>query len=264
MTNWWPFPPRTQAAQFDERWSFVGKKEARCNPEDPADLCRGDAWDHTAVDPAHRLVLSLVPGKRTAENCKLLVADVQRRTGGRTDLLLTSDEQPPYKEALAQTYAVAVPQPKRTGPGRPPRPKRELPQDLVYATVHKVRENGHVVKVLRAVVFGTTAVLAGLLARLPAAQRTINTAFVERNNGTERGQNARKTRRSYRFSKDWETHHAVSYFTAYSYNFCWAVRTLREKDVAGHWRERTPAMAAGLASHVWSLQEWALYPAKTG
>jgi hypothetical protein len=47
----------------------------------------------------------------------------------------------------------------------------------------------------------------------------------------------------------------------YSYNFCWPVRTLREKTAAGRWRPRTAAMAAGLADHVWSLDEWLTRPA---
>jgi hypothetical protein len=44
--------------------------------------------------------------------------------------------------------------------------------------------------------------------------RTINTSFVERRHATDRSQNARKSRRSYRFSKDWEVHEAMTEFTA--------------------------------------------------
>ncbi len=90
--------------------------------------------------------------------------------------------------------------------------------------------------------------------------RTINTSFVERRHATDRAQNARKSRRTYRFSKDWRVHEAMTYFTAYRYNFCWPVRTLRIKGEDGRWRQRTPAMAAGLADHVWSLEEWISFP----
>ena len=90
--------------------------------------------------------------------------------------------------------------------------------------------------------------------------RAINTAFVERQNGTDRHRNARKGRRTYRFSKDWQFHEAATYFTLYSYNFCWPVRTLRERSGREQWRQRTPAMAAGLADHVWSLEEWLTLP----
>lgn len=86
--------------------------------------------------------------------------------------------------------------------------------------------------------------------------RTINTSFVERQHATDRGRNARKSRRTYWFSKDWEVHESMTYFTMYRYNFCWPVRTPRERREAGRWQPRTPAMAAGLADHVWSLDEW--------
>jgi hypothetical protein len=264
MMSWSPFPPQTQAVQRDEDWSFVYKKEAHCDPEEPADLHCGDDWDHTAVDPESRLLLSLVPGKRTAENCQKLVDEVQRRTGGRTDLLYTSDEHAPYQAAIEKAYTVEVPQARRPGPGRPPNPKRLLPGDLCYATVCKTREKGRVVHIVRTVVFGTLALVTGLLSRLQGNHHTINTSFVERRNGTDRGQNARKTRKSYRFSKDWDIHNAATYFICYSYNFCWPVRTLRVQRDDGSWMQRTPALAAGLASHVWTLQEWLTYPAKPG
>ena len=86
------------------------------------------------------------------------------------------------------------------------------------------------------------------------------TAFLERENGTARHRNARKGRKSYRFSKGHRYHEAVTYFTMYSYNFCWAVRTLRVNDEEGCWVARSPAMAAGLADHVWSIGEWLAYP----
>jgi len=66
-----------------------------------------------------------------------------------------------------------------------------------------------------------------------AVSNTINTAFVERYNGTDRNRNARKVRKSYCFSKDWDVHNAMTYFTMYSYNFCWPVRTLRVQDQNG-------------------------------
>src|SRR5947209_2867654 len=63
--------------------------------------------------------------------------------------------------------------------------------------------------------------------------------------------------RSYCFSKDWWIHRAVTYFTMYSDNFCWAVRTLKTEAGAG----RTPAMMAKLTDHVWTLAEWLKRPA---
>lgn len=109
------------------------------------------------------------------------------------------------------------------------------------------------------VVFGTVAAVMAALRRSPVS-KAINTAFVERHNGTDRNRNARKVRKSYCFSKAWDVPQAVSYFTMYTYNFCWVVRTLREKLPHGQWRQRTAAMAAGLTDHVWSLREWLTHP----
>jgi hypothetical protein len=57
------------------------------------------------------------------------------------------------------------------------------------------------------------------------------------------------------FSKDQDVHEAATSSTTFSANFCKPVRTLRQKlprrQGKRRWRERTPAMSAGLADHVW-------------
>src|SRR5450759_4488263 len=103
------------------------------------------------------------------------------------------------------------------------------------------------------------AAVVAVLARSKAS-RSINTSFLERQNATDRHHNARKVRKTYTFSKDWRVHEAMTFFTMYSYNFCWPVRTLDERDEQGRNRKRTPAMAAGLADHVWTMHEWITFP----
>jgi hypothetical protein len=152
-----------------------------------------------------------------------------------------------------------LPRPK----GRPRVPKRVLPPGLNYAVVHKHRADGRVVRVEQEVVFGTAASVAAALTQ-SRSSRAVNTAFVERHNGTDRHRNARKARDTYRFSKDDGVHASMTYFTMYGYNFCWPVRTLAREDDGGPGRPRqprTPAMAAGLADHVWSVREWVTLPA---
>lgn len=111
-------------------------------------------------------------------------------------MLLTSDEHAPYETAIREVYGVATPRPRRRGPGRPPRPVKVVPAATCYATVRKRREKGRVVEVVRTLVFGTLYLLGGLLKR-STASTTINTSFVERNNGTDRHQNSRKRRKTY-------------------------------------------------------------------
>jgi hypothetical protein len=200
-------------------------------------------------------VLSVLVGKRLSDNAVLLLQDVKRRLAGPPELI-TSDEWPGYPDAIAQAFGQVV-TPERTGkPGRPAGPRVEVPEGLSHATVHKTREGGRVVKVETRVVRGTAE---GVEAALDGDRLSVS--YLERQDGTDRHRNARKGRKTYRFSKLLDAHEALTYFTMYSYNFCWPVRTLRQE--AGHRRyhQRTPAMAAGLTDHVWSLREWITFPA---
>jgi len=204
--------------------------------------------------------VSVVPGKRTFENTQKLVDDFKRRTRGRFMNLMTSDEYPAYRTAILNAYGTMVVPPRTGQPGRPPKPYRVAPRQLRYATVHKTRSKGRVVKVEMRVIFGWIAAI--LLAwSWSRVSKSVNTSFVERHNGTDRNRNSRKVRKSYGFSKDWAVHEAVTYFTMSSYNFCWPVRTLRVRDANGDWQPRTPAMEAGLTDHVWSMEEWIAFPA---
>jgi IS1 family transposase len=223
----------------------VAKKQKHCTATESH--C-GDCWDHVALDPEHRLVVSVVVGKRTEDNARQLVYEFRERTDGRFINLMTSDEYPAYAAAIAELYNETEPAGSRGG----------VPEWLVYATVHKTRQNNRVVKVDARLVFGTLVSLAAAL--VWAVLGLVNTVFVERSNGTDRHRNGRKGRKTYRFSKDWGVHEAMTYFTLYSANFCWAVRTLRVKVGPKRYRQRTPAMAAGLTDQRWSLEEWLLFP----
>jgi IS1 family transposase len=262
--SWWHFPPRTKEVQLDEKWAFVHKKKDRCDQANPADKKRGDNWDHVAFDPEHKLALSLVCGKRTRKNVHTLVADVHRRTEGRMMRLITSDEYTPYREAILRYYGESYRRRRRGKRGQRPRlPGRRADKALLYATVHKHRRKGRVVKVSTRIIYGTRKALEAALKRSCCSSK-VNTSFIERYNATDRHRNARKVRKSYRFSKDWEIHNAASALSVYSYNFCWPVSTLRQLNAgSGLGAPRTPAMAAGLTDHVWSIEEWSTYPAIT-
>ncbi len=213
-----------------------------------------------ALDPEHRLVVAAIPGARTIENIEALVADFRRRTEGRLMNLMTSDDYPAYETAILHAYGETVTPPRTGKPGRPKASYQAPPPGLTYATVTKRREKGRVVEIGTRVVFGTVAAVL-LALGMSKVSRAINTAFVERENATDRHRNARKARKTYRFSKDWRYHEAVTFLSLYSYNFCWPVRTLASREEEGRLRRRSPAMAAGLADHVWSMSEWLSFPA---
>jgi IS1 family transposase len=236
--------------QLDEKWSFVGCKQMHCDPDDERDWSRGDQWDHVAYDPDSRLVLEVVVGKRLDTTAEVLLEGLKRRLGGRPPELVTSDGYAAYEGALLGAFGEEVTPPRTGKPGRPAGPRVEAPPGMCYGRVTKHKKGGRLERVEALVVFG----------ELPEGQ-TLSTSYLERQNATDRHRNGRKGRKTYRFSKDWETHEAMTTFTMYSYNFCWAVRTLREEVAPKRYRQRTPAMVAGLADHVWSLEEWLTLPA---
>jgi IS1 family transposase len=235
----------------------VYKKEKNCDTNNPADARRGDNWDHVALDAEHKLVLQVGNGKRTEKNTEELVANTARRLQNRVPRLITSDAHSPYKKAILKAWGKKK-TPHRTGKrGRPRSPRYHPPPELVYATVCKRRVNRKM-KIEIRTVFGTDEQVKEAL-KLSKCSRSVNTSFIERQNGTDRNRNSRKVRKSYCFSKDWDVHRAATCLTMYSYNFCWAVRTLRRTD--GQRGKCTPAMAAGLDDHVWTIREWLTYPA---
>jgi hypothetical protein len=201
----------------------------------------------------------VVPGARSIENTEALVADFHRRTEGRVMDLMTGDDYPAYETAILQAYGETVTPPRTGKPGRPKAPYQAPPPGLTYAAVTKRREKGRVVEIGTRVVFGTIAAVLAALG-VSKVSRAINTAFVERENATDRHRDARKARKAYRFSKDWRFHEAVTYLTLYVYNLCWQVRTLTVQDDHGRRVRRTPAMAAGLTDHTWSMREWMTFP----
>ena len=127
----------------------------------------------------------------------------------------------------------------------------------MYATLVKRKEKNRVVEV-------TSRVVIGSKRKAKAAQKgqKISTSYVERYNATSRHWNARKARKSYCFSKDLDMHLWVGWLCLCFYNFCWAVRTLRQPLKAGplRYRRRTPAMAARLTSWRWTVRALLLFP----
>ena len=136
--------------------------------------------------------------------------------------------------------------PPRTGkPGRPRKPYKQWPEDAVYATVQKTYRKGRVESVERKITYGTAEDLASTL-KASTCRDKVNTSFVERQNGTDRCHNARKARKTYRFSKDLVVHVAVGWWVFLCYNFHRVHRGLVQRLADGTHLHRTPAMALGL------------------
>jgi hypothetical protein len=243
-----------------------GKKDKHCDPDDPADAEQGSYWDHVIIDPDTKLIVSLVVGRRNADTVVQVFTDFYDRTDGAWPELITTDEYAPYKPVILDTYGVL-----REELGLSPEeeaefdrlgvPEFSFPVEITYATVHKEKEGGRVVEVTERLVLGSEEHLEQTLTESEQSQ-TVNTSFVERYHGTQRQFNARKKRQAYTFSKEVSYHEACTWLVVLWYNFGWCVRTLREKvqQEPPRYHYRTPAMAAGLADHAWSMAELLGYP----
>lgn len=247
------------------------KKDKHCDPAKPEDQQLGSWWDHVLLDTDSRLIVSLVVGRRTGETVAQAWADFYQRTDGLLPALVTTDEYSAYLTALLATYGVGKEELELTEAEKEELdfehlPAVYFPEEINYATVHKEREKGRVVKVEKRIVLGSEAGVAEALAEGSTAE-TINVSYVERCHGTQRHFNARKARKVYTFSKELVFHLAVTWLGVVYYNFGWTVRTLRERVQVKppRYHYRTPAMVAGLADHVWTLEEILtrpLYPPK--
>ena len=92
-------------------------------------------------------------GKRTEKEAKVFILGLLGKLSGPRPLF-TSDELPHYKTVLAESHSTFIPVPPTGKRGRPRNPIRCLDPELMYATVHKERKNGRVIKVEQRIIFG--------------------------------------------------------------------------------------------------------------
>ena len=249
---------RPRAIQFDEQWSFVKKKQKHCGPEETHQA--GDFWDHTAIAPDRKLIVSLVVGKRTQEQTQALVSDTHSRLQKGHLPALFSDGYEGYEPAILEAFGHRYAAPKTGLTGRPRLDIMRWPQGLAYGQVIKSAKgqfsDGIHLKVIRG-----KAQLLHTLSLL--GYEKINTSSVERQNGTSRLHNQRKVRKTLGFSKSHWYHGWMSWLSVVQYNFCRAHGSLRMKDASG-FHHRTPAMASGLTHRIWSTRDWLLSPVLGG
>src|SRR5713101_7355190 len=128
----------------------------------------------------------------------------------------------------------------------------EVWPQLCIGTVIKRTEKKRVVEITRKMAHGLLEQAEQLL-QLSGGGNVLNTAFLERLNGTIRERLASLTRKSRHAASRLSALHMGMYLIGCTYNFCFAHQELSK---ATHWgRACTPAMASGLTDHVWSICE---------
>ncbi len=205
--------------QCDEIWAFCHSKQKNVAPEHQGILGYGDVWTWTAIDADTKLVPTYLVGKRDGTYAAAFVSDLAARLANRVQL--TTDGHKPYLEAVEDAFGA----------------------DIDYAMLIKLYGNdpadeqryspGKCIGVDQRVIMGNPNF------------SLISTSYVERQNLTMRMSMRRFTRLTNAFSKKIENLEAAIALHFMYYNFARVHQTLKT----------TPAVAAGVADHVWTLAE---------
>lgn len=205
--------------ELDELWSFVGKKQRRVRDTDDASRV-GDAWTFIALDPVSKLIPAFLVAKRDGASTRAFIADLAPRLRYRVQI--STDAMASYRDAIGTSFAnvgvdygVLV----KTYEAEPVGPGRYSPPRVT--SIEKIP------------VFGE-----------PVAE-LVCTSFVENKNLHLRMGVRRYTRLVNAHSKKWENHTAMTALHFAYYNLVKSHSTIR----------CTPAMAAGVESTMWSMDD---------
>jgi IS1 family transposase len=254
--------------QLDELYAVLrGVKAGEISEENALKrLEHARHWVWTAIDPESKLLLAIDIGPRTLAMAQRVVHQVvQVLAPGCVPLFLT-DGFKEYATALLAHCGEWVQAPRRQATGPAPKPRWMPVPQLLYAQVVKTMRRRRLVDVKHRVVFGTREAVGQVRA---ACGWKINTAFVERLNLDIRQRVAAIGRRVNTLCQGEDgLRHQLALFQVY-HNFVLPHASLRQpllvpeptngSGSAKVWRPCTPAMAAGLTDHVWSLKEVLLY-----
>ena len=205
--------------QCDEIWSFIGCKNKNTTTEKREERSWGDCWTWVAMDPDTKLIPGWYVGDRSASAAYSLLRPLQKRLANRVQL--TTDGHSAYLIAVEAAFSWV---------------------DLDFAQLVKLYgDTGNEGRYSPGSFRGTEVKVR----KGTPDPSQISTSHVERSNLTLRMSSRRFTRLTNAFSKKFEAHQRAVALHFVHYNFCRVHQTLKT----------TPAMAAGLAKHVWSLRE---------
>jgi len=215
----------------------------------------GRVWMALALAvPSHLWLGGAIRPQRDQGLITALVQQV-RRCARRLDILVCVDGLASYVTAFRRAFRLPV------YTGRRGRPRLVLAAGFLLGQVVKQYAKRRVASVRQRVVEGTADALVAVLEATGTGQG-IHTAYIERLNATFRSALAPLVRRGRALAHKVETLEAGMYLVGGAYNFCWVHASLRGAAPAGarrKWQERTPAMAAGLTEHAWTLRELLCY-----
>ena len=254
--------------QLDELYAVLRELKAGEINDDEAisRLERSPYWVWTAMDPKNKLLVVVDVGCRTLAMAQRVVHQVTEMLALGCVPLFVTDGLKDYGTALLTHFGYWIQPERRQDKGPLPKPRGMPLPELLYAQVVKSYRRRRIVGVKHRVVFGTRLAIEQILA---TCGWTINTAFIERLNLDLRQRVAAIGRRVNTLCQgEAGLRDQLTLFQVY-HNFVLPHASLRQplpypevtngNGSAKLWRPCTPAMAAGLTDHVWSLKEVLFY-----
>jgi IS1 family transposase len=214
---------RSRFIQVEEMHGFVHVRQKNLDPTRHNEATQGEQYVFIAIDSETKLIPSFVVGKRNATNACYLMRDLESRLAGRVQI--TTDGFKPYINAVDDRFGT----------------------DVDYAMLVKVYSGEEAGRERYSPSQIVDAMATPVMGK-PQVER-ISTSHVERSNLSVRMHMRRFTHLANAFSKKLENMKAAITLYFAWYNFCRVHQTPRV----------TPAMAAGISDHVWSIEEMAVY-----
>lgn len=207
----------------------------------------GQFWRSTLLDIDSRLRVARGMAKDETQASIEVFRILQQRGHPDAPPPTISDGWGGIDEAMVEVYGCV---PEYGGRGRPPTHKKPGPGWMYLQMVKQRDEHGRFQGTKLKVVFGTKAEVVALLGK--------STAYIERSNLTSRLFNGRQVRKTLAFSKDIQAYRASATWEDSYYNLIRPHKSLRQpiqESLAQKWSPRTPAMAAKLTDHIWTVKE---------
>ena len=207
----------------------------------------GQFWRSTYLDRDTRLRVARGIAKNETLASIEVFKTLKRRGHPNGPPATISDGWGGIDEAMIEAYGLV---PEYSGRGRPPTRKKPGQDWLYLQMVKQHDEHGHFCGTKLRAIYGSKAEVIGLLGK--------STAYIERSNLTSRTFNVRQTRKTLAFSKELFFHEAAAVLEDCYYNLVHPHKSLRLPviDVLPQkWLQRTPAMAANLTDHIWTVKE---------
>lgn len=250
--------------QLDELYAVIGAvRDGEVSEAEAIQrLSPSPHWVWTAIDPERKLLLNVQVGPRTLAMAQAMLHQIAQLLAPGCVPLFLSDGYSPYLTAIVTHFGRWVQLPRRQARGPAPKPRWMPLPELLYAQVIKTMRRRRIVEVKRHVVIGTQAAVDQVLG---VWGWQINTSFIERLNLSLRQRVVAIRRRSASPCKNGDSlNHQLVLFQVY-HNFVLAHASLRQalaepiptkgNGSAKLWQQQSPAMAAGLTDHIWTLKE---------